>query len=71
MVIKMIDSPCGFQTLKNTKNLENHKHLIGKHFSISYMPITILFTSSFVSTDKIFYLTLEATNILAYCIYLQ
>lgn len=53
----MIDYPCDFQTLKNTKNLGNHKHLIGKHFSISYMQVIILFTSSFVSTDKIFYLT--------------
>lgn len=70
MVRKIIDSPCDFQTLKSTKNLENHKHPIGKLFSISFMPITILLTSSFASTDKNFYLTLEATNILAYYIYL-
>lgn len=50
----MMDSPCDFQTLKNIKNLENHKNLIGKHFSISYMQVIILLTSSFVSTDKIF-----------------
>lgn len=70
MVIKIIDSPCDFQTLKNTKNLENHKHPIGKLFSVSFMPITILFTSTFVSTDKNFYLTLEATNVFAYYIYI-
>lgn len=40
--------------IKKCQNLENHKHPIDKLFSISFIPITMLFTSSFVSTDNFF-----------------